>query len=156
VVVGPPREPHGRRVGERLVPLLSSYQLLVLLGSGRKLGGFSVVRVPLTRTGPRTRAHTNHKAYCSPNHTYTQHEQRTSTAWAANMHPSRTARTTHAPRRIACDSQSTTRPVRRGSSPLQLAASACGTRARGGAFFYAQPKSQEKVYPQVCRPSSCR
>jgi hypothetical protein len=59
---------------------------------------------PHMPTHPHT--HCAYKAYCAPTHTHTQHEQRTCTAWATHMRPSRTARTTHAPRRITCDSQS--------------------------------------------------
>jgi hypothetical protein len=88
--LGSSRGPRGRLAGERLVPLSSSYQpVLVLLSSGRGiwcgLGGSSV-RVPLTCTGPHTRTHSVPIKHVVPplthphsmsNSTCTQHEQRT-------------------------------------------------------------------------------
>jgi hypothetical protein len=88
-VLGSSREPHGRRVGERLVPLLSSYQMLVLLISGRDLVWSGWVLSQNTADPHRpTHSHTHcaYTAYRVSTHTYTQHEQRTCTAWATHMY----------------------------------------------------------------------
>jgi hypothetical protein len=52
--LGSRSESLGAARGERQCPLLSSYQVLVLLGSG--LGGPSSV-MPMTHTGPHTHTH---------------------------------------------------------------------------------------------------